>query len=124
VSVLPLPPDARPQPVDLLLTTGQPKNALVEEVDPDAGLVGQLGGPVPVVLSARDTDLEQRILGWRVELGCQQTRRGPPRLTRPIVRVEHGHRLAGSGNFARAGRPDDAPANDYNVAGISHLAIL
>jgi hypothetical protein len=122
--VLPLPPDARPKPIDLFLTACQPENALVEEVDSDARLVGQLGGTIPVILPAGDTDLEQRILGWRIDLGRQQTRRGPPGLAGTIVRIQNGYRLAGSGYFAGAGGSNDATANDYNVAGISHLGTL
>ena len=75
------------------------------------------GVPFP----AGQSNFEQRVVFAGLDLGCQETRRGLPGLSRWAFRVDYRYPSAGQRQLPGTGRADRPATHDDNIAARTHL---
>ena len=96
-------------------------NAALPQADVDASGREERGGQHPVAFAAGKTEVEEGILRYRLDLGCQHAGSGTPSLAIGRAPVHDEHAPTGDSQFARAGRPNGASADYDNIKYGSHL---
>ena len=96
-------------------------NAALPQPDVDAGGREQRGGEQGVAFAAGETQVEEWIFRYRLDLRRQHAGGRAPRFAVGRTPVHDEHAPTGDSQFARAGRPNGAGADYDNIKYGSHL---